>query len=71
MKLPELETFFEEYYKEHTPKEIKLSNCETIVDPIKFWKSHVSYLKGNPGNVMFMPYYRRLLRLYELLRAEI
>lgn len=45
---------------------INISGCETIVDVEAFVDSHLSFLENNSGNRAYMPYYNRLVKLYEL-----
>lgn len=65
--LEELESFFDNYYERNKAEEINLSGCEVIVDPIKFYKTHINYLRNNKGNKMFLPYYERLEKLKAIL----
>lgn len=47
-------------------KPVKLSKWEEITDPQRFVKSHTGILKANSGNRLFIPYYTRLLKYYEI-----
>jgi hypothetical protein len=49
------------------PKEIKLTEHETITDCQKFVNGHIEYLKAKSGNKTFLPYFERILKLYEIL----
>jgi hypothetical protein len=64
MSLPDIEQFFNSV---SLPKEVKLSKFETIIDVKKFVRSHLEVLKSNSGNVAYMPFYERLLKLKEIL----
>jgi hypothetical protein len=64
MSLPDLEQFFNSV---SLPKEVRLSQCETITDVKKFVRSHLDVLKANSGNPAYMPFYERLLKLKEIL----
>lgn len=66
-KLVEVDMF----YAVHTlpPGPIKLSVCETIVDPQRFVEQHLSIVKENLGLPTFKPYMRRLLKFKEILTA--
>jgi hypothetical protein len=35
-----------------------------VVDPKSFIENHLSFLKCNPGNRRYLPYYNRLLEFY-------
>lgn len=64
--LPQIET----YFKEHPPVDapLQLSECEQIISPKVFLKSHLRILKKNPGNRAVLPYYLRLEKFYKLLK---
>ena len=67
MTLTDLET----YFKTATlPKQVRLSQCETIVDAQKFVKSHISVLKANSGNVAYLPFWERLIKLKGILTKK-
>jgi hypothetical protein len=65
MKLPELKEFF----NRELPKEVRISECEFIQDVPKFVKSHISALENNK-NKTFIPYYLRLIKLYNIINAD-
>jgi hypothetical protein len=67
MTLTELETYFN---NQTLPKQVKLSQCETIIDMDKFIKSHISVLKANSGNCAYLPFWDRLNKLHELLTKK-
>lgn len=62
MKLVELEQKLKEI------KEFKNLNLThgRILDPQKFIDLNISYLKSNPKNKRYLPYYDRLLEFYLL-----
>lgn len=49
------------------PKSIKLDECTEITDVNRFVNSHITAIKKNSGNKYFIPYYKRLVKLYNLL----
>lgn len=67
MTILELETYFNSV---ELPKEMRVSNFEYIHDVKKFVESHLSYLKHNPGNKLFEPYYNRLIELKNKLEND-
>lgn len=44
---------------------LKLNDCTTILDVEKCITSHLGYLNSNTGNKAYMPYYSRLIKIYE------
>ena len=46
---------------------IQLSKGEVIMDVKKFIASHIKFLENNSGNITFMPYFDRLVKLNKLL----
>ena len=67
MTLTELETYFK---TQTLPKQVKLSQCETIVDAPKFVASHIEVLKANSGNCAYLPFWDRINKLHELLTKK-
>ena len=59
----------EEYFKSITIPEsaIKLDSCTTISDCNKFINSHLATIKRNNGNMTYLPYLERLIKLRTLL----
>ena len=57
----------EAYFEANRPSEgsVSLQKGVTIIDKEKFIESAIITLKANPGNKTFLPYYKRLLALYE------
>lgn len=49
------------------PQELQLSEGEFIKDVPKMIESHIAFLKANSGNMTFMPYFERLVRLKQIL----
>lgn len=39
---------------------IRINSAEVIGDPEKMVRSHLKYLRANPGNPTFKPYFDRL-----------
>ena len=68
-RLDIIERFFEDY--DFKGREVKISQCEKILDTDKFVKSHINILKANSGNGIYLPYYHRLEKLYLLLKSEL
>jgi hypothetical protein len=60
MKLQELEKSVLEL-KEY--KSLKFS-FGSVKEPKSFIENHISFLKGNPKNRRYLPYYNRLLEFY-------
>ena len=60
MKLAELETALKGI------KEYKVLNFHfgNIQEPNKFIETHLQFLRSNPGNRRYLPYYTRLLEFY-------
>lgn len=52
------------------PEPLTLDSCTTILDVKKFTDSHLAVLDSNTGNKTFMPYYERLVKLYNLLNPK-
>jgi hypothetical protein len=59
----------EEYFKSITIPEsaIKLDSCTTISDCNKFINNHLATIKTNNGNMTYLPYLERLIKLRTLL----
>jgi hypothetical protein len=58
----------ETYFSQRTiPQTLQLSEAEFIKDLPKMIASHISFLKGNSGNVFFMGYWDRLVKVYNIL----
>ena len=51
------------------PKTIQLSQGEFILDVQRMIDSHVRYLENNTGNLAYMPYWHRLVKLNSLLSS--
>lgn len=60
--LNEIEKYFETY--DFIDQEIQIDQCSKITDLKTFVQSHISVLKDNTGNKLFMPYYDRLKKVY-------
>ena len=45
---------------------VALSPSVTVTDPAKFVERHIAILKANGGNNLFMPYFIRLKRFYQI-----
>lgn len=61
-------TVIEEYFKdvEFTDDHLELDQCTTVTNIKAFYESHLTLLKANSGNKLVMPYYQRLLKLYNI-----
>jgi len=64
MNLQELKGYFE---NNKYPEQFHLDDSTFIINSNIFVKSHIDYLTSNPGNILFIPYYNRLLLFYEKL----
>jgi len=64
--IKELEFFFSTHKFEK--KEIKLNESETVLDPKATFESHLNILRANSGKKHVMPYYNRLVRIYNILK---
>lgn len=63
MKIDQIEKAFEKHIDVATL--IIVRPDLKIFDMNKFVSSHISYLRANSGNVLYMPYYDRLLETLE------
>ena len=64
MDIKDLETFFNSC---ELPEQVVLDQCTTLIDPKLFVQTHLKALKSNPGNKTYLPYYDRLVKLYNKL----
>lgn len=62
MKLNKLKEYFSSI---ELPKELQLNNCTFIKDVHYMIDSHIAILESNRNNKIFIPYYNRLIELYE------
>ena len=65
--LNEIVEYFENHYDYDFNKHkdtIELNECTKITDLKTFLDSHISILKNNPGNKTYMPYFKRLYKVY-------
>lgn len=62
ISLKEIEVFFNEY--DYSNNVLSLDGHGYIKNLKNFVKSHISYLKSNPKNKGYKPYYDRLLKVY-------
>lgn len=46
------------------PKSIKIDKCTTINNVDNFIQLSIYTLKANPKNILFLPYFERLLKIY-------
>lgn len=60
----------EELAKTQLPDSVQLTPQELITDTKKFVANHISILENNRGKRMFLPYYNRLLKLYQLCKQS-
>ena len=47
-----------------------IDQCTTVTNRRKFAESHLATLKAGTGNKLFMPYYIRLVKFYNLIQDE-
>jgi hypothetical protein len=45
--------------------QLPFPSCITIRDKAKFINAHLMFLRGNSGNKAYIPYFNRLLQIYE------
>ena len=65
--IDEIITYFENHYDYNFTQNkdvIKLNECAKITDLKSFLDNHISILKANSGNPVYMPYYERLYKVY-------
>ena len=60
--LNEIEQFFETY--NFNDQVIEVDQCTKITNLKTFVQSHISILKKNKGNILYMPYFERLKKIY-------
>lgn len=68
MNIKQLEQYFNSIELSESP--IELKQGETIINVKKYIDANLSYLKSNPGNKAFTPYYERLIQLKNKLDYE-
>lgn len=61
MKLAELEQKLKDL---NLKGAIQLDAATKINDVQLFIESHISFLKANSGNIVYLPYYTRLMKFY-------
>lgn len=66
-RIMKLEAFFNSI--DLPTDEIRLSQCEVIIDVQKFITSHLEYVKRYNGNITFEPYLLRLEKMKNILDA--
>lgn len=66
MKLPDLEAAILSLDK--LPEMIVLNDYSVVSDVQRFFDSHIYILKSHPGKPRFLPFYKRLLMVYEMIR---
>lgn len=55
----------EAYFKQNPPtKTVKIRPGEGIINPPVWVEKQIGYLKANPGNKTYLPYYHRLRDYY-------
>jgi len=64
--LKEIEAFFITY--KFTDSPMLISTAETSLNLKKTVETHIQTLKSNPNNERFLPYYKRLLLIYKLVK---
>lgn len=62
IKLKTIEDYFKNYY--FSDSEVVINEAEKITNLKNFINKHVSMLKANPGNPVYLPYYERLKKVY-------
>jgi len=69
IRLNNIEEFFKDF--NFNDRKIQISKSENVLDVKKFVESHISILKANKGNPVYMPYFTRLKKIYLLLKSEL
>ncbi len=59
MKIDQIEEAFLKHMDTELPVVVRADL--KITDLSKFVSNHISYLRGNSGNALYMPYYERLI----------
>ncbi|AKG94222.1 hypothetical protein AVT43_gp48 [Polaribacter phage P12002L] len=72
IKKPNLQ-FLEDFFNGQDLKnrEITIYKSQKIINPDIFIKDHISILKRNSGNSLYLPYYDRLYCIYLILKSEL
>lgn len=60
----------EKELKSMTLYPVRLSIECDVVDTRSFVDLHLKYLRSNPGNPAYLPYYERLVEYYNLLKSQ-
>lgn len=63
--LTDIKTFFEGY--DYKINEVKINQCTIVKDVKKFAEVNINILENNWGKKKFIPYYSRLLFVYNYL----
>lgn len=66
-KLDKLE---QEIRKYDLPQEIRLNKYTKIINPKLFLENHLTILRSNSGNSLYLPYYQRLVELLNYLKTK-
>lgn len=66
--LGDIERFFSTYDFDNQNVSEKINKHGKIINLKMFVESHISYLKHNKGKKIFIPYYKRLQEIYEILK---
>jgi hypothetical protein len=62
--LIEIEKYFETY--NFIGEDVRIDKCTNVTNLKRFVQSHISILKKNSGNKLYLPYYYRLKKVYLL-----
>lgn len=49
------------------PSKITLNSFTVITNVPKFFDGHISVLKSHPGDRRYIPFYKRLLKVYKMI----
>ncbi len=63
--IKEVEDFFAKVKEDAS--QVRISECELVVDVKKFTEAHLSIVKNQNGNARFVPYMKRLLTLKQVM----
>ena len=66
MKLNDIKLYFD---NKKLPNEVILDQATKLTNTSVFVKTHIRILESNPGNSRYLPYYKRLIKLVEILKT--
>lgn len=63
-KLDKIELFFKDY--KYTGEPLQISNSEININGKEFVCVNIAYLRANSGNKLYLPYFDRLEKVYNI-----